>query len=63
VLLWPVTEAVVSVVYTLTCVDYFPQSPGTKMAPGLSENDMATLVGTYGGSWGKGERGPLLSSL
>jgi hypothetical protein len=33
VLLWPVTEAVVSVVHTLTCVDYFPRSPGTKMAP------------------------------
>ena len=32
-LLWPVTEAVVSVVHTLTCVDYFPWSPGTKMAP------------------------------
>jgi hypothetical protein len=33
VLLWPVTEAVVSVVHTLTCVDYFPRSPETKMAP------------------------------
>ena len=32
-LLWPVTEAIVSVVHTLTCVDYFPWSPGTKMAP------------------------------
>jgi hypothetical protein len=32
VLLWPVTEAFVSVVHTLTCVDYFPQSPETKMA-------------------------------
>ena len=32
-LLWPVTEAVVSVVHTLTCADYFLQSPGTKMAP------------------------------
>ena len=31
-LLWPVTEAVVSVVHTLTCVDYFPRSPETKMA-------------------------------
>ena len=31
-LLWPVTEAVVSVVHTLTCVDYFLRSPGTKMA-------------------------------
>ena len=26
-LLWPVTDAVVSVVRTLTCVDYFPQRP------------------------------------
>ena len=33
VLLWPVTEAVVSVVHTLTCADYFLRSPGTKMAP------------------------------
>jgi hypothetical protein len=33
VLLWPVTEAVVSVVHTLTCVDYFPRSPGTKVGP------------------------------
>jgi hypothetical protein len=33
VLLWPVTEAVVSVVHHLSCVDYFPRSPGTKMAP------------------------------
>jgi hypothetical protein len=33
VLLWPVTEAVVSVVHTLTCADYFPRSPGIKMAP------------------------------
>ena len=32
-LLWPVTEAVVSVVHTLSCVDYLPRSPGTKMAP------------------------------
>jgi hypothetical protein len=32
VLLWPVTEAIVSVVHTLTCVDYFPWSPETKMA-------------------------------
>ena len=32
-LLWPVTEAVVSVVHTLTCADYFLRSPGTKMAP------------------------------
>jgi hypothetical protein len=32
VLLWPVTEAVVSVVHTLTCVDYFPRSSGIKMA-------------------------------
>ena len=32
-LLWPVTEVVVSVVHTLTCVDYFPRSLGTKMAP------------------------------
>ena len=32
-LLRPVTEAIVSVVLTLTCVDYFPRSPGTKMAP------------------------------
>ena len=32
-LLWPVTEAVVSVIHTLTCVDYFLQSPGTKVAP------------------------------
>jgi hypothetical protein len=30
VLLWPVTEAVVSVVHTLTCVDYFPRSPETE---------------------------------
>ena len=37
VLLWPVTEAVVSVVHTLTCVDYFPQSPGIKMVPADSE--------------------------
>ena len=32
-MLRPVTEAIVSVVLTLTCVDYFPRSPGTKMAP------------------------------
>jgi hypothetical protein len=32
VLLWPVTEAVVSVVHSLSCVDYLPQSLGTKMA-------------------------------
>ena len=32
-LLWPVTVAVASVVHTLTCVDYFPQCPETKMAP------------------------------
>jgi hypothetical protein len=32
VLLWPVTEGVVSVVHTLSCVDYLPWSPGTKMA-------------------------------
>ena len=31
-LLWPVTEAVVSVVHTLTCVDYFLWSPRTKVA-------------------------------
>jgi hypothetical protein len=31
-LLWPVIEAVVSVVHTLTCVDYFQRSPRTKMA-------------------------------
>ena len=31
-LLWPVTEAVVSVVHSLSCVDYLPQSLGTKMA-------------------------------
>ena len=37
VLLWPVTEAVASVVHTLTCVDYFPRSPGTKVAPGEAE--------------------------
>ena len=36
-LLWPVTEAVVSVVHTLTCVDYFPWSPGTKVAPSEAE--------------------------
>jgi hypothetical protein len=33
VLLWPVTEAVVSVVHTLTSLDYFPWSPETKTAP------------------------------
>jgi hypothetical protein len=33
VLLWPVTEAVVSVVHTLSFVDYFLRGPGTKMAP------------------------------
>ena len=32
-LLWPVTEAVVSVVHTLSCVDYLLRSPGTEMAP------------------------------
>jgi hypothetical protein len=32
VLLWHVTEADVSVVHTLPCVDYFLRSPGTKMA-------------------------------
>ena len=32
-LLWPVTVAIVSVVHSLTCVDYFPRSPETKMAP------------------------------
>jgi hypothetical protein len=37
VLLWPVIEAFVSVVHTLTCVDYFPWSPGTKVAPEESE--------------------------
>ena len=31
-MLWPVTEAVVSVVHTLTYVDYFLRSPETKMA-------------------------------
>jgi hypothetical protein len=33
VLLWPVREAVVSVVHTLTSVDYPPWIPVTKMAP------------------------------
>jgi hypothetical protein len=33
VLLWPVTEAIVSVLHTLSCVNYLPRSPGTKMAP------------------------------
>ena len=37
VLIWPVTEAVVSVVHTLTCVDYFLRSPETKMAPAVPE--------------------------
>ena len=32
-----VTEAVVSVVHTLTCADYFLWSPGTKMAPVIPE--------------------------
>jgi hypothetical protein len=32
-LFWPVIEAVVSVVHTVTCADYFQRSPRTKMAP------------------------------
>jgi hypothetical protein len=36
-LLWPVTEAVVSVVHTLSCADYFLWSPRTKMASEDSE--------------------------
>jgi hypothetical protein len=37
VLLWPVTEACVSLVHTLTCVDYFKWSPGTKVATAEAE--------------------------
>ena len=36
-LLWPVTEAIVSVVHTLTCADCPLRSPGTKVAPAEPE--------------------------
>jgi hypothetical protein len=54
VLLWPVTEVVVSVVHTLTCVDYFSRSPRTKVAPAEPEAEASRGRWTpvlWPGSW------------
>jgi hypothetical protein len=54
VLLWPVTEAIVSVVHTLTCVDYFPWSPGIKVAPEEPEAEASWIERTpvlWPGRW------------
>jgi hypothetical protein len=60
VLLWPVTEATVSVVHTLSCVDYLPRSPGTYMAPtdpeAKSSQDGWTPVLCQEGGWLSGAK-------
>ena len=67
VFLWPVTEAVRSVVHTITCADYFRQSLGTKMSPADAEANPPGLgrhlsSGQGGGQMSGAQKGGCLRS-